>query len=264
MLSQFALFDSHFHIIDPRFPLVTNQGYLPAEFTCAEYLTRMADYRLLGGAVVSGSFQACDQDYLLAALATLGPAFVGVTQLPHTAADAEILRLDARGIRAIRFNLKRGGSATLDHLSSMAARVHELAGWHVELYIDSSELEDIFTTLTGLPSVSIDHLGLSNSGYKTLLKLAEKGVRIKATGFGRIDFDVKNAIRELFSANPSALMFGTDLPSTRAPVVYQDADFALIAEVLGADSAQRVLSENALDFYRIQDARSHNSDDRST
>lgn len=27
------IFDSHFHIIDSRFPLVRNDGYLPLEFT---------------------------------------------------------------------------------------------------------------------------------------------------------------------------------------------------------------------------------------
>ena len=183
----------------------------------------------------------------------LGPTFVGVTQLPHTTPDAEILRLDACGIRAIRFNLKRGGSETIHHLSSMAARVHDLAGWHVELYIDSSELEDLYRTLINLPSVSIDHLGLSRSGFKNLLALAEKGVKIKATGFGRVDFDVKNALREIFAANPAALMFGTDLPSTRAPKEYQDADFELMAEALGAEKAKAALSGNALEFKSFAD-----------
>ena len=30
-----AIFDAHLHIIDPRFPLVANQGYLPAPFSTA-------------------------------------------------------------------------------------------------------------------------------------------------------------------------------------------------------------------------------------
>jgi predicted TIM-barrel fold metal-dependent hydrolase len=32
------LFDAHFHIIDPRFPLIANRGYLPAAFTVADYV----------------------------------------------------------------------------------------------------------------------------------------------------------------------------------------------------------------------------------
>jgi predicted TIM-barrel fold metal-dependent hydrolase len=250
-IKRFPLFDSHFHIIDSRFPLVPNNGYLPDELTCSNYLTQLSGYDLRGGAIVSGSFQAFDQSYLLNALHTLGPLFVGVTQLPATVTDQEILDLDGGGVRAVRFNLKRGGSEDVRHLEAMARRVFDLAGWHVELYVDSRELEGLFETLVSLPSVSIDHLGLAKEGFGTLLKLAERGVRVKATGFGRVDFDVATALRELYAANPQALMFGTDLPSTRAPRPYTDKDFLLVVETLGAEAARAVFYDNAAEFYRV-------------
>ena len=78
-LNEFKLFDTHLHIIDSRFPLVPNSGYLPDEFTCEDYLNQMNGYSLCGGAIVSGSFQTFDQSYLVDALKTLGPSFVGVT-----------------------------------------------------------------------------------------------------------------------------------------------------------------------------------------
>jgi predicted TIM-barrel fold metal-dependent hydrolase len=246
----FPLFDSHFHIIDHRFPLTPNNGYLPDDLTCAEYRTRMAQYDLRGGAIVSGSFQAFDQSYLLDALHTLGPLFVGVTQLPSTVSDQEILDLDSAGVRAVRFNLKRGGSEDVRHLDTLAHRVHKLAGWHVELYVDSRELDGLFGTLTSLPAVSIDHLGLAREGFGTLLKLAESGVRVKATGFGRVDCDVPTALRELYAANPQALMCGTDLPATRAPRPYCAEDFLLVAQTLGDEAAQAVFFDNAAQFYR--------------
>jgi predicted TIM-barrel fold metal-dependent hydrolase len=244
------VFDSHFHIIDARFPLVPNQGYLPDNFTCDDYLCAAASFNLAGGAVVSGSFQAFDQGYLLAALEQLGPAFVGVTQLPAAVADAEILRLDAAGVRAVRFNLKRGGSEGVGKLESFARRVHEIAGWHAELYVDSRDLADLFETLSALPAVSIDHLGLAKEGFPTLLRLVERGVRVKATGFGRVDFEVKEALRAICAANPEALLFGTDLPSTRAPRPYSDDDLLLVFDVLGEDLARKVLFDNAVAFYR--------------
>lgn len=243
------VFDSHFHIIDRRFPLVPNDGYLPDDFTCSDYLKRTAGLTLAGGAVVSGSFQALDQDYLVDALATLGPGFVGVTQLPASVSDEEVLRLDRLGVRAVRFNVKRGGSERLEQLEWLATRVHRLAGWHVELYIDARDLPELKETLLRLPAVSIDHLGLSREGFPTLLALAEKGVRVKATGFGRVDFDVAWALKELAAANPEALMFGTDLPSTRAPRPYQDQDLITVVEALGEDLARKALAENALAFY---------------
>lgn len=249
-LPLLRVFDTHLHIIDSRFPLVPNDGYLPDEFTCEDYLKRMQGYRLSGGAVVSGSFQAFDQSYLLDALRKLGPSFVGVTQLPATVSDAELLALDRAGVRAVRFNLRRGGSAEVTHLDHMARRVYELAGWHVELYIDSRELTGLYGTLLALPAVSVDHLGLSREGFGTLLKLVERGVHVKATGFGRVDFEVRSALQELYAANPDALMFGTDLPSTRAPRPYTDEDLTLVIEALGEQKAQKVLHENAVAFYR--------------
>ena len=249
MFNQFELFDSHFHIIDHQFPLIPNHGFLPNEFTSDDYLERMKPYDLCGGAIVSGSFQAWDQSYLVSALNKLGPSFVGVAQLPATVSDDEVIQLDHAGVRAVRFNLKRGGSEDLRHLSSMAQRLYELAGWHVELYVDSNDLPELYDTLIGLPSVSIDHLGLSQSGLSLLLKLVEKGVRVKATGFGRVNFEVKRALQDLYSANPASLMFGTDLPSTRAPIPYSDNDFLLVVDALGESDASNVLSRNAIDFY---------------
>jgi hypothetical protein len=55
-------------------------------------------------------------------------------------------------------------------------RVHELAGWHTEIYIDAGELADLAAIIGALPKVSIDHLGLSKAGLPDLLRLAERGV----------------------------------------------------------------------------------------
>ena len=65
-------FDGHLHIIDPRFPLIQSQGYLPEPFTVRDYVERTSALDLVGGAVVSGSFQGFDQGYLLDALERLG------------------------------------------------------------------------------------------------------------------------------------------------------------------------------------------------
>ena len=250
--SVFKLFDAHFHIIDPRFPLVPNQGYLPERYIVRDYLARTSEYDLRGGVVVSASFQEFNQDYLVNALARLGSGFVGVTQLPHTVSDGEIVELDIAGVRGIRFNMKRGGSEDIAHLEKMARRVYDLAGWHVEFYVDSRELETLQPMLCHLPAFSIDHMGLSHEGFPTLLRLVECGARVKASGFGRLDFNVADALREIHDANPNALMFGTDLPSTRAARPYSDHDLTLIIETLGETSARRVLSDNAMSFYRSE------------
>src|SRR5260221_202820 len=102
------LFDSHCHIIDHRFPIVSNQGYTPPDFPLEDYLARARPLGVVAGAVVSGSFQGSDQTYLMDVLPKLGAGWVGVTQIPNDYPDAEIVRLDAIGVHAVRFNLFRG------------------------------------------------------------------------------------------------------------------------------------------------------------
>ena len=247
---KFKSFDSHFHIIDQRFPLVENNGFIPEPFSCADYKERLKDYDLAGGTIVSGSFQALDQGYLVAALQELGPNYVGVTQLPATVSDDEVLALNDAGVRGVRFNLKRGGSEEVENLEVFARRLHALAGWHIELYVDSKDLPDLFELLVSLPSVSIAHLGLSGSGFPTLLKLAEKGIVIKATGFYRVDFDVKAALQQIISVNQNSLIFGTDLPSTRSARPYLDDDYFLVVEAVGEEVAKKVFFDNAITFYK--------------
>ena len=190
-----SFFDSHLHIIDPSFPLIENQGFVPEPFTCEDYANRTSNFQVIGGTVVSGSFQGFDQTYLRDALKKLGPTYVGVTQIPHTTSDENIISLNESGIRAVRFNVKRGGSEDIAQLEFFAKRVHELVGW----------------------------------------------------------LNVVQAIRALSSVNPTALMFGTDLPSTRAKRPFEDSDLDTLLEALGdSNLAEKVLYRNALEWYRIE------------
>ncbi len=245
------IFDAHLHIINPDYPLIENQGYLPPAYSVEDYQAQAAQLGIKGGVVVSGSFQGFDQTYLKAALQQLGDGFVGVTQLPVDTSNEEILALDNDGVRAVRFNLVRGGSETVEHLRHFARRVFDLAGWHVELYVDCSDIKELEPIIAVLPKVSIDHLGLSRAGMSALVRLAKKGVRVKASGFGRVNFPAEKAIKSLFAANPLSLMFGSDLPSTRAARPFMTDDIALIKRVLGDEASELVLWENGARFYRL-------------
>jgi predicted TIM-barrel fold metal-dependent hydrolase len=132
----------------------------------------------------------------------------------------------------------------------MAQRVHDLAGWHVELYADAAGLAALVPRLRRLPRLVIDHLGLSAEGLPTLLDLVAHGVVVKATGFGRVALDVPAAMAAIVAINPAALIFGTDLPSTRAQRPFAPSDVDLVVETLGPDLARRVLHDNAVALYR--------------
>jgi predicted TIM-barrel fold metal-dependent hydrolase len=249
-----AVFDAHLHIIDPRFPLVANQGYVPDPFTVADYRAATATLNVVGGAVVAGSFQGgSDPSVLLQsetvvpqrgltplawladALGRLGPGFVGVAELDAGVTDDEVLALDEAGVRAVRFNLHRGGE--LDEV--LARRVHELAGWHVEVYAGGRALAGLEGRLSKLPRLVVDHLGLDADALPVLRRL---DCMVKATGFGRVDLDVEATLRAL---DPDRLLFGTDLPGTRARRPFAPADLELVAAV-----APQALADNARAWYR--------------
>lgn len=247
------VFDSHLHIIDPHFPLVENNGYVPDPFTVSDYQHRVDGLHIFGGAVVAGSFQGFHQEYLISALKQLGSGFVGVAQIPNDTTDTRIVQLHDAGVRALRFNIARGGAAALADLETLARRVYDLVGWHAELYIDARTIDDdLFQRIARLPTASIDHLGMHEDGLNTLLRLVEKGVKVKATGFGRVDLDPARTMRAILDVDPTALMVGTDLPSTRARRPVQNADFELITETLTSEEIPAVLWDNAADFYLRQ------------
>lgn len=247
---MFPIFDTHFHIIDFRFPITENQGFMPPNFPVEDYRRRTEGLGIAAGVVVSGSFQNFDASFMRDALAKFGPTFVGVIQIPADTSDEDILALDSIGVRGVRFNMVRGGSAGIEDLDRVARRVYELARWHVELYADAKDLEPVEATIARLPAVSIAHLGLSTEGLPTLVRLAERGMRVKATGFGRATLDVPAAIRVLSNANPDALMFGTDLPSQRARRPFEANDVAILRDNIDPALERKIFLENALSFYR--------------
>jgi len=244
------IFDSHFHIINPKFPLVENNGYLPPNFTAENYQEKIIGLGIVGGAIVSGSFQRFDQEYLLDSLNILGLNYFGVANIPISVSINELERLNKSNICAVRFNLKRGGSERLENLIELSNMLFDNYGWHTELYVDSNDLKELKTILQQIPKFSIDHLGLSKAGLTELYYWAEKGVKIKATGFGRVDFNPISVMKKIYSINPNSLMFGTDLPSTRAKTPFSVKDLKLIQDNFSDNERKRIFYKNAIEWYR--------------
>ena len=187
-------------------------------------------------------------------LANLPAGFVGVATLDSSVTDAEITRLHQSGIRAIRFNLRRLGIESSHQLMDLALRVHSLYEWHSELYVESTELAKIRPLLYELPSFSIDHLGITTEGIPEILNLVEQGARVKASGFGRLNFNkikLSQLLTEIHAINPHALMFGTDLPAVRSPRRFEASDIELIQTLFNEKNAAMILYENALQFYGV-------------
>ena len=200
---------------------------MPEPFTVDDYRAATAGLNIVGGAVVAGSFHGYDRAWLLDALARLGSTFVGVAQLEPDVSDEEILALDAAGVRAVRFNLHRGGS--LD--APLAHRVHALAGWHAEVY--AADLPAHEARLRTLPRLVVDHMGMNPEGLAAAVRL---GALVKATP--RFEGD-------LGAVPQDKLVFGTDLPGTRARRRFASSDLERVAAI-----APAALADTARAWYR--------------
>jgi hypothetical protein len=73
----------------------------------------------------------------------------------------------------------------------------------------------------------------------------ERGAKVKATGFGRVELDVPSTLRAITAVDPDALLFGTDLPGTRARRPFAPTDLELVAEI-----APAALYDAPRAFYR--------------
>jgi len=85
-----------------------------------------------------------------------------------------------------------------------------------------------------------------------LKKIVYANIPIRVTGFGRVGYErdeIQELISTLYSENPNSLMFGSDLPSTRAKERFSYDDIQLIQETVGKKAQDRIFFENAEKWY---------------
>lgn len=87
---------------------------MPLDFTTENYQKETQNLKIIGGAIVSGSFQKFDQKYLIHALNKLRQTHFGVANIPINIQTEELNKLNKINVVAVRFNLKRGGSENLE------------------------------------------------------------------------------------------------------------------------------------------------------
>ena len=227
--------DTHVHIIDPRFPLVAAPVYQPPLATVADYQSVQRRLGLGRVLVVQSSTHGTDHSCLLDALSQLGPGARGVAMVDASVKDAELRRLSAGGVRAARFLMTPGGVVNWDEAARLAARV-VAAGWVVNLQIRGDTLLERFDTIARLPGpVVIDHMG--NFGpiapeapsVQGLLRLLDTGrVWVKLSApyaggrMGPFPYGPASPLaRALVRHAPDRLMWGSDWPHTFLTQVHQ-------------------------------------------
>lgn len=218
--------DCHLHIYESRFPVDPKSTLRPADATVTDY--RLVQKRLgfTRCVVVQPSTYGVDNRCMLEAVRQLGRDARGIAVVKLDVSDAELRRMDAAGVRGIRFNLAQGGATTLDMVEPLAKRIAKL-GWHIQVNTAPEQIRSAAEIWKGLPvDVVFDHLahvpepGGLDSAYGVVIDLLEKGKGwMKLSGAyadskaGPPFYSDREAITKAYVKNaPERLVWGTDWP----------------------------------------------------
>lgn len=165
-----------------------------------------------------------DNSVTIEAVRRFGDRARGVGLLPDGAAEAEIERLAAANITALRLNYVHGGILTWDGAKAMAPAL-AARGMHLQMLAHADRhVEDLADDVRALPCpVVFDHCGWpaddlspKTPGFKALLALvAEGSAYVKLSAIYRLAADWTHTaplVRALVKANPERCLWGSDWP----------------------------------------------------
>src|SRR5664280_3757316 len=155
--------DAHCHVFGPgdKFPYSPTRRYTP-EDAPKEMLAALHAYLGIDRAViVQASCHGTDNAAMLDCIASDPKRYRGVAIVDDSFTDADYDRLDAGGVRGVRFNFVKhlGGAPDMAVFNRVIDRVKG-RGWHVVLHLDAPNIIPLSDTIRKLPlPFVIDHMG---------------------------------------------------------------------------------------------------------
>lgn len=259
--------DAHLHIIDSRFATAEPAAQI-AGATVTDFHLLQQRLGTTRAVVVQPKAYGIDNDCLLDALARLGDRARGVAVVHPTVSDAELTRLDAAGVRGIRFSVWKASDTvtTIDMIEPLAQRVHAL-GWHVQLHMSADQIADNALLIGRLPStIVIDHVGrlppaagTAHPAFAVITRLLEGGrTWMKLSGpylntrSGPPTYADASAIaRACARVAPERMVWGSDWPHVTERDKPDDAVLLdLISDwIPDAGNQRRLLVDNPAELY---------------
>jgi 2-pyrone-4,6-dicarboxylate lactonase len=224
--------DAHCHVFGPGdvFPYAAERKYTPCD-AGKEQLFALRD--LLGferNVIVQATCHGADNSALVDALEAAQGRARGIATVRADVSEEELHRLDAAGVRGVRFNfVRRLVDPKPDaYYVGIVERVAAL-GWHVVVYFEAADLLDRWDFLTTLPTtVVVDHMGrpdvsrpVDGPEFGAFLELmgehpnfwAKVSCPERLTISGGPDYDdVVPFARRVVEEFPDRVLWGTDWP----------------------------------------------------
>jgi 2-pyrone-4,6-dicarboxylate lactonase len=263
--------DAHCHVFGPAavFPYAPERKYTPCDAP-KEGLFALRDF--LGferNVIVQASCHGRDNRALLDALETAGDRARGVAVVGPDIGDDELKAMDAAGVRAVRFNFVRRlvDATPKEVFLRIADRIDKL-GWHIVVYFEAADLEDLVPFLQQLPTpIVVDHMGrpdiskgVDHQDFRRFIALLDDNPNIwtkvscpeRLTVAGPPYDDVVPFARTLVERFPDRVLWGTDWPHPNMKSHMPD-DGVLVDAIpriaVTAERQRALLVDNPMSLY---------------
>jgi predicted TIM-barrel fold metal-dependent hydrolase len=260
--------DCHHHIYDSRYPVAANAVLRPGDASVADYRKLQRRIGTTRNVVVQPSTYGVDNSCMLDALAQFGATARGVAVVNTAVTDAELKRLEAAGVRGIRFNLAQAGATTPDMVIPLARRVEPL-GWHIQVQATAETILAHAELWSAQPCpVVFDHMahprpaqGVNDPVFALVSKMLQAGKAwVKLSG-AYMDTDVgaptyadRTVVAQAYVREaPERLVWGSDWPHPTEKPDHKPDDAVLFDLLLqwAPDEAvrDRILVDNPAKLY---------------
>ena len=223
--------DAHCHVFGPeaQFPFAPERKYTPCDASKAQLFALRDFLGFERNVIVQATCHGKDNRALIDALESSGGRARGVVTVGADVSDQELEAMHAAGVRGVRFNfLKRLVDFTpREVLAQVAAKIAPL-GWHVVVYFEAPDLEELAPFFTSLPTgVVVDHmgrpdvtLGVEHPQFRRFLEFMADNEQVvsKVSCPERLSVqgppydDVVPYARAIVERFPDRVLWGTDWP----------------------------------------------------
>jgi D-galactarolactone isomerase len=262
--------DCHMHVYDPaRFPMPPSPRVAPDNAALTQYRQLQQRIGTTRVVIVTPRNYATENEATVTAIRELGGNARGVAVLHPSVTDAELKRLDAAGVRGIRFSLGDPASAVVTPVmvEPLAKRIAPL-GWHIQFNMGGAQIVALSDLLRRLPVPMVfDHLGnpplpagTSHPSHQFIRGLLDEGhAWVKLSGaylnskIGPPYPEATSIAQAFVKAAPQRLVWGSDWPHPTSPGPRKPDDamlFDLLLDWAPDDQTRhRILVENPERLY---------------
>ncbi|MGH1464464.1 MAG: amidohydrolase family protein [Cognatishimia sp.] len=263
--------DAHCHVFGPaaEFPFAPERKYTPCD-AGKDKLYELRDF--LGfkrNVIVQATCHGKDNRAMMDACRSAGDLARGIASVGADITEDEIREMHDAGVRGVRFNfVKRLVDATpKDVFLSIAEKIKPF-GWHIVVYFEAADLEELVPFLESLPTVIVvDHMGrpdvakgVDHPDFQRFIKLMADNENIwsKVTCPERLSLqgppydDVVPFCAEIVERFPDRVIWGTDWPHPNMKSHMPD-DGALVDYIpkfaRTTEQQQKLLVDNPMRLY---------------